>query len=276
MPTLLCHIVWMPSYAGEREVYAGGHDYVREEGFGHELFNFHSQSNSFRNKDEGKYILFLQNAFETNYKAGSYEFAGLAIHLLYMSFSCFSVWHIKSARKTDFEKAMVGFDNKIESHLANATTPFEFYEKVKESTIFRFLKLIGCDNQQVGSYSRFVKNRNRMAHPSGSVFFNNKYELDIYVLEVIRELENIHGHKTTVLHDIMKEFLIGSYDTDTRENIGSEDEIVSNLIHQNYFSRKDIETCLTFDIDALSDHKHFEAINELFGVFVKAYRQNES
>jgi hypothetical protein len=40
MPTLLCHIVWMPSYAGESEVYAGGHDYVREEGYGHELFNF--------------------------------------------------------------------------------------------------------------------------------------------------------------------------------------------------------------------------------------------
>jgi Domain of unknown function (DUF3883) len=40
MPTLLCHVVWMPFYAGEREVYAGGFDYVREEGFGGELFNF--------------------------------------------------------------------------------------------------------------------------------------------------------------------------------------------------------------------------------------------
>ncbi|MGH8092356.1 MAG: protein NO VEIN domain-containing protein [Chthoniobacterales bacterium] len=40
MPTLLCHIVWMPSYAGENDVHAGGFDYVREEGYGHELFNF--------------------------------------------------------------------------------------------------------------------------------------------------------------------------------------------------------------------------------------------
>ncbi len=39
MPTLLCHIVWMPSYAGEDEVYAAGHQYVRVEGYGHELFN---------------------------------------------------------------------------------------------------------------------------------------------------------------------------------------------------------------------------------------------
>jgi hypothetical protein len=40
MPTLLCHIAWMPSYAGEADVHAGGHAYVRETGYGHELFNF--------------------------------------------------------------------------------------------------------------------------------------------------------------------------------------------------------------------------------------------
>jgi hypothetical protein len=230
---------------------------------------------SYRNKDEEKYILFLQSAFESNYEAGNYEFAGLAIHLLYMSFFCFSVWQIRSARKPDFKKAMVGFDNSIESHLANATTPFEFYEKVKESAIFRFLKLIGCDNQQVGSYSRFVKSRNRMAHPSGSVFFNDKVELERYLSEVIRELGNIQGHMTPVLHDLIKEFLLRSYDPDTRENISAEDEIIANSVHQNYFSQKDIEACLTFDINSLNDHEHFDAIKELFEVFVVAYRQDE-
>jgi hypothetical protein len=29
-----------PFFAGEGDVYAGGHEYVREEGFGGELFNF--------------------------------------------------------------------------------------------------------------------------------------------------------------------------------------------------------------------------------------------
>lgn len=192
-----------------------------------------------------------------------------------MSFFCFSVWQIKSARKSDFEKAMVGFDKNIESHLANATTPFEFYEKVKESAIFRFLKLIGCDNQQVGSYSRFVKNRNRMAHPSGSVFFNDKVELERYLSEVIRELRNIQGHMPPVLYDLMKEFLQQSYDPDTRENISAEQEIISNLIHQNYFSQKDIETCLAFDINSLSDQENFDAIKVLFDVFVETYQQEE-
>jgi hypothetical protein len=40
MSVLLCHIVWMPHYSGESEVRAGGFDYVREQGFGHELFNY--------------------------------------------------------------------------------------------------------------------------------------------------------------------------------------------------------------------------------------------
>jgi hypothetical protein len=40
MPILLCHIVWMPSYSGENEVHAAGHEYVTDEGFGHELYNF--------------------------------------------------------------------------------------------------------------------------------------------------------------------------------------------------------------------------------------------
>jgi Domain of unknown function (DUF3883) len=40
MSVQMCHVVWMPSYAGEPEVRAGGFDYVREEGFGRELFNF--------------------------------------------------------------------------------------------------------------------------------------------------------------------------------------------------------------------------------------------
>ncbi len=40
MPTLLCHIAWMDSYSGESDVYAGEHDYVCNEGYGHELFNF--------------------------------------------------------------------------------------------------------------------------------------------------------------------------------------------------------------------------------------------
>ncbi|MCC4243718.1 protein NO VEIN domain-containing protein [Stappia indica] len=43
---LICHVVWMPSYSGEKDVHAGGFDYVIKFGYGHELFNF-MQSDDF-------------------------------------------------------------------------------------------------------------------------------------------------------------------------------------------------------------------------------------
>src|SRR5689334_17759969 len=99
---------------------------------------------SYKAQAEGEYIAFLWDAFQSNYTTGKYEFAGLAFHLLYMSFVCFSVWQIRLLQEQDFKKALIGFEKDSEAQLLNADTPFKFYEKMKESQIFRFLKLIGC------------------------------------------------------------------------------------------------------------------------------------
>lgn len=63
--------------------------------------------NSFRNKNEGEYVAFLWEAFESNYQHGKYQFAMLAYHMLYMSFVYFSVWQIKNSRPEDFIKAII-------------------------------------------------------------------------------------------------------------------------------------------------------------------------
>lgn len=81
---------------------------------------------------------------------------------------------------------------------------------------------------------------------------------------------------TSVIRDCLRCFLLDSWNEDEREYNGAIDQIREVLIHPNYFSQKDIESCLAFDIDGLSEHEHFKAIKELFGVFVKAYRQNDS
>src|SRR5437016_2326387 len=129
---------------------------------------------SFKSEGEEKYIAFLWDAFETNYEAGKYEFAGIAFHLLYMSFVSFSIWQIRAVREHDFDKALIGFLLESERKLLNADTPFKFFENLKESQMFRFLKLIGCNNDQVGQFAKFLKRRNRIAHPSGTVFFNDQ------------------------------------------------------------------------------------------------------
>src|SRR5689334_21791908 len=128
---------------------------------------------SFRSPKEQEYIEFLWDAFETNYTHDKYQFAFLAYHMLTMSFVYFEIWQIKQTRAKDFEMAMVGFNKDLERELLDATSPFTFW-RVNESSVLRFLKLIGCDNAKVGSYAALVKERNDTAHSNGNIFFSTQ------------------------------------------------------------------------------------------------------
>src|ERR1700689_2331312 len=101
---------------------------------------------SYKSQSERAYMMFLWDAFQSNYTSEKYKFASLAFHLLYMSFVSFSIWQIRLVREQDFTNALVGFQSDSETKLLGADTPFKFYEQLKESQIFRFLKLIGCTN----------------------------------------------------------------------------------------------------------------------------------
>lgn len=227
---------------------------------------------SYRNKNEERYVGFLWESFATNYENGKYEFANLAFHLLYMSYICFAVWRIRAARRADFEKAMVGFQSEVENKLYKADSPFQFYEHLKESAIFRFIKLIGCGNEQVGEFAKFVKHRNRIAHPSGTTLFNDQQALDDHVAQVLTEVGNVQAHMAPVLHDLFSEFLRSdSNDPEKREAPDAQTEIETNLLHRHYLSPKDIEACLRFDIDTLAGHESFPAIRALFYDFVQAH-----
>ncbi|MFC1998775.1 hypothetical protein ACFLVR_03925 [Chloroflexota bacterium] len=229
---------------------------------------------SYRDKREQEYISFVWEAFEFNYLNEKYEFANLAFHLLYMSYVSFSVWQIRSMRRLDFEKAMVGFQSGVENKILSAITPFEFYEHLKEANIFRFLKLIGCSNEHVGEFSKFVKRRNKIAHPSGDIFFNDKASMDDHVYEVIKEVNNIQGHMRPIIEEIYYHFLLDNHDREAWQYSLASDQITGMLIHNNYLSNKDIETCLDYDIRQLTSHKHYETIKELHDSLIAEYKED--
>lgn len=225
---------------------------------------------SYRNMEEERYIGFLWDSFATNYENEKYEFANLAFHLLYMSYICFAVWRIRAARRLDFEKAMVGFQSETENKLYKADSPFQFYEHLKESAIFRFIKLIGCGNEQVGELAKFVKFRNRIAHPSGTTLFNDQQALDDHIAQVLTEIRNLQANMVPVLHELFSEFLRSdSNDPEKREAPDAQTEIEANLLHRHYLSQKDIEACLIFDIGTLADQENFSAAKALFDDFFK-------
>ena len=230
---------------------------------------------SYKTRSEGEYIAFLWDAFQSNYTTGKYEFSSLAFHLLYMSFVSFSVWQIRLVREQDFKNALVGFQIESETKLLDADTPFKFYEKMKESQIFRFLKLIGCGNDQVGEFAKFVKRRNKIAHPSGTVFFNDQVTIDAEITEMMREVVNIQQHMGPIIQEVYGRFLIESSNIDEREYANPEEEIEASLIHRNYISQKDIEVCLTYDLAPLKTETNYPEIEALHQTLRKTYSEPE-
>lgn len=206
---------------------------------------------SLANGSEQAYLDFLWSAFRTNYEAERYEFASLAFHLLYMSFVSFSIWQIRLAKPEPFAMAMVGFD-KSENALMACESPFKFYDQLKESQIFRFLKLIGCTNQQVGEFAKFVKRRNKIAHPTGTVFFNDQAAIDAEIADMMREVHNIEAHMQPVILELYDRFIMDSADPELREYVDPVDEVTANFVHRYYMSEADLAFCRGFDITALA------------------------
>jgi hypothetical protein len=218
---------------------------------------------SYRSSSEEAYIRFLWESFESNYESGKFEFSCLAFHLLYMSFVSFSLWRIRHVREQDFKNALIGFQSPKEADLLNANTPFKFFEKLKEAEIFRFFKLLGCENHQVGEFAKFLKNRNQVAHPTGTVLFNDQNSIDTEIRKMIREVANIQACMQPVVLEVYGQFLRGSADPDARQYAEPAQEIEINFIHQNYISRRDIEACLAFDLSPLRVHADFPQIETL-------------
>lgn len=231
---------------------------------------------SFAAAEEQAYLSFLWSAFQTNYEAERYEFASLAFHLLYMSFVSFSIWQIRLARPEPFRMAMVGFRSDDEGKLMECATPFKFYDKLKEAQIFRFLKLVGCDNQQIGEFAKFVKRRNKIAHPSGTVFFNDHVAIDAEIAEMMTEVRNIEAHMRLVILELYRAFLLGdSSDPDLRQYPDYADEVRVNLVHANYMSEADIAFCRTFDLEELAREPNFPEMEALHAALAEAYPDEE-
>ena len=217
---------------------------------------------SFNSPNEQEYVTFLWGAFETNYTHGKYQFAFLAYHMLTMSFVYFNLWQIKKTEPKNFEMNLIGFGKDVEKNLIAATSPFVF-SMVKERTVLRILKLIDCDNGEIGTYAKLVNDRNQTAHPNGHIFFSTKAALDIKITEILRVVEEIQTHSKPVIEHCYREFLLRSHDYEKREYPDAKDQIREILIHGNYMSKMDIKLCLAHNLSDLREHGEVAQIEEL-------------
>ncbi|ACD89226.1 hypothetical protein Clim_0126 [Chlorobium limicola DSM 245] len=230
---------------------------------------------SFKTPKEQEYIEFLWDAFETNTSHSKYQFAFLAYHMLTMSFVYFNIWQIKQTKPGDFANAMIGFNKDLEKELIDATSPFTFW-RVNESSVMRFLKLIGCDNSKIGSYAALVKERNDTAHTNGNIFFSTEAALEIKITEILRVVSEIQTHSKSVIEHCYRDFLLQNFDPDKREYPEASDQIREMLIHDNYLSQRDIDFCMAFDLATLKDYNGFGEIIELHKTLVDEYKSEDN
>jgi hypothetical protein len=230
---------------------------------------------SFKTQTEQEYIEFLWDAFETNYTHGKYQFAFLAYHMLTMSFIYFNIWQIKQTEPKDFAMGLIGFGKDIEKSLLEAKSPFVF-SAVNERSIVRFLKLIACDNSKIGTYAKLVDDRNDSAHSNGNIFYSTKGAIDIKLNEILRVVDEIQTHSKPVIEHCYREFLFQNHDPDEREYPDPVDQIREILIHGNYLSQRDIDICLSFDVESLRDHQNFIDIAALHESLQGAYAEPDS
>jgi hypothetical protein len=225
---------------------------------------------SYKNPTEGEYVEFLWDAFLTNYNAEKHPFAFLSYHMLFMCFVYFEIWKIKENTPIDFQKAMVGFNKDMENELLKATTPFALWQ-VNESTVFRFLKLIGLENTDIGNFTKFVKERNDTAHSNGNIFHKNKKSLEEKIFEILKCVELIQNHSTSIIKKAYRDFLLTSSNPDEREYFDDESQIKEILVHGNYLSMGDITTAQKWDIAVLSKKKLFDNIKSLSETLSRIY-----
>ncbi len=229
---------------------------------------------SFRSPKEQEYIEFLWDAFETNYTHGKYQFAFLAYHMLTMSFVYFNIWQIKQTEPGDFAKGLIGFA-RDEKALLEATSPFVF-STVNERTILRFLKLIACDNGEIGTYAKLVDDRNDTAHPNGNIFFSTQAALDAKITEVLRVVDEIQTHSKPIIERCYRDFLVRSHDPEEREYPDPADQIREVLIHGNYLSQRDIDICIGFDVETLAGNDSFENMRALHEALAREYGSDDA
>lgn len=227
----------------------------------------------YKTTTEEEYIDYLWETFITNYESGKYQFAFLAYHMIFMCFVYYEIWQVKENCIDDFQKAMVGFNKDIEKELLNAKTPFIFWQ-VNESTVFRFFKLIGLNNDIIGKLANIVKEKNKLAHANGNIFYKDCESLKKKIEEILNCVLVIQLITENIVNNLYERFLQDSSNPYAREYIEDTDQVKEILIHNNYLSLKDIEILISFNIANFLNDPKYQNIKSLHDVLINIYNND--
>ena len=225
---------------------------------------------SLKSDEETEYINSLWLAFGNAYGHGDLQFAFLPYHMLYMSFVYCTLWKVRCVYPDYVRLVSIGFGDRAEKAIRDMTDPFAF-GAIRESDVFGFLKLIGCSNDGIGRCKQLVQIRNKAAHANLENRIRSTATLETHIGNILKSAQEIQEHCNQIIERIYYIFLNDGVYTDNREYLDDKDQIREALIHDNYFSPKDIEVCKSFDIFRLAYEARFEDKRALHRLLIEEF-----
>lgn len=158
------------------------------------------------------------------------------LHLLYMAFIYIQLLRIARDKKTEFEYGCIGFPNQQQDFLKNPTSPFSF-APVNEKSVFRFFRLVGFNDADIGNIGSLINTRNKRMHASGSLHCSTAEEFEEELAEYLRRMRLVIKNQSNFLSGIYTE-LVSTYD---EEYVFTQDDLESNFTDQYLFSEYELK-----------------------------------
>ncbi len=165
-----------------------------------------------------------------------YSSAYSHMHLLYMAFIYLQILRISQLKEAEFRLCWIGFPVQEKDFLREPTSPFSF-SSVNEKSVFRFFRLIGFEDGDVGDLSSIVKTRNDRLHASGVLFCENEEQFETEMNKYLEKMNTTIIKQADFLSKVYDE-VINTYD---EEFIMNDDEIETSFEDRYYFSPTELK-----------------------------------
>ncbi len=224
-----------------------------------------------------QYLLDLQKTIIDNYQTGNYQVSYFYAHLIFMSYTyysvelAYSVWPEKVKDQYDLLNAYATRDK---PSLQNHSNTYVF-SKIPEKEIFKVFYAIGMDVQYIQQLSEYVGKRDNYAHATGEGNINAE-TLEQNVQTIKRSMEKIHDLFLPYLKESYVHFLL---DTFTLPYDDAQDKIADYILEKN-FSLRDIEFMCNFGISNVrrengSFLRNYRHIKKIHCAFIEYCIENE-
>lgn len=164
-----------------------------------------------------------------------YSSAYSHLHLLYMSFIYIQLLRIAKEREEEIKYAWIGFPRQERDYSDSPTSPFSF-SLVNETAVFRFFRLVGLADSDIGNIAKPVETRNNRMHAKGVIHCQDYEAFENELSEYIRRIRLVVNKEMPFLRSIYKD-LIKTYDSEYEFTV---DDLESNFIDQYLFSEYEL------------------------------------